>query len=68
MDYVRDGLAAVSRTATLGDAQAAMEKVEYCQDVLVTITGELDGAVVGWLTNVDIARHISPKVKKLKGR
>jgi hypothetical protein len=37
-----------------------MEKVEYCQDGWVTTTGEVDGAVVGWLTTVDIAREINP--------
>jgi hypothetical protein len=35
-----------------------MDKKENCQDVLVTATGSADSAVVGWLTNVDIASHI----------
>ena len=58
IDYVREAIAAVSETATLGDARAAMEKVN-CQDILVTTTGERQGPVVGWLTNVDIARHVT---------
>jgi hypothetical protein len=59
-EYVADAIAAVPETATLDDAQAAMEKIEYCQDVLVTTNGERKGTVVGWLTNVDLARHINP--------
>lgn len=58
VDYVRDSLAFVPQAATLGDAQLEMEKNEDCQDVLVTTTGRPDSAVVGWLTNVDIARYV----------
>ena len=39
MNYVREALAFVPPTATLGGAQAAMEKDEDCQDILVTKTG-----------------------------
>jgi hypothetical protein len=58
MNYVHDALAFVPSTATLGDAQAAMEKDKDCQDILVTKTGTREGEVLGWLTNIDIARHI----------
>jgi CBS domain-containing protein len=57
-NYVRDALAFVSPTATLGEAQAEMDKNEDCQDILVTTTGTSEGPVVGWLTNADIVRHI----------
>ena len=57
-NYVHDALAFVAPTATLGAAQAAMEKDEDCQDILVTKTGTREGEVLGWLTNIDIARHI----------
>ena len=42
-NYVHDALAFVAPTATLGAAQAAMEKDEDCQDILVTKTGTREG-------------------------
>jgi hypothetical protein len=50
-------IAIVARNSTLADAKAAMASVEGCQDVFVTSTGQRNEAVVGWITNVDIANH-----------
>jgi hypothetical protein len=57
-NYIRDSLTFVPPTATIGEAQAAMEKKVDCQDVMVTTTGMADSDVMGWLTNIDIARHL----------
>lgn len=48
----------VKRTATIEDARKAMESVKNCQDVFVTENGRPDEPVIGWLTNIDIARNI----------
>jgi CBS domain-containing protein len=49
-------LVAVSETATVSDARAAMDRKPDCKDVFVTSNGELSGKVTGWLTNSDLAR------------
>jgi hypothetical protein len=54
---VRHGIAFVSNAATLAEAKSAMDATPGCQDVFVTSNGRADGAVIGWLTNVDILRH-----------
>jgi hypothetical protein len=46
----------VAETATLADAKAKMEGTPDCQDVFVTHSGSDKEAVLGWITNVDIAK------------
>jgi predicted transcriptional regulator len=47
---------AVKRQGTLADAMSAMVTKPNCNDVCVTAGGNLNEPVLGWLTNVDIAR------------
>src|SRR5712691_6988483 len=53
-DLVSKSAAFVPEAASLADAKAAMEKVQDCQDVFVTSSGQADQPVLGWLTNSDI--------------
>lgn len=53
-----DSLVFVPATATLADAKAAMDKKEHCQDVFITEKGVPSEPVLGWLTNVGIAKHL----------
>jgi len=43
---------------TLSDVKRKMEAIENCQDVFVTENGESDEPVQGWLTNVELTRHL----------
>lgn len=52
-----NAFAFVPRPASLADAKAAMDRTAHAQDVFVTATGQPGEPVLGWLTNVDIARH-----------
>jgi hypothetical protein len=45
----------VSEKASVGDARAVLESVEYCNDVFVTTTGKRDERAIGWLTNTLLA-------------
>jgi hypothetical protein len=49
--------AVVSERASLADAKHAMLSVAGCQDVFVTANGIRSEPVLGWITNVDIARQ-----------
>lgn len=49
--------ATVSETATLAEAKKAMQQKGTCQDAFVTQNGTAQEPVLGWLTNVDIAKH-----------
>lgn len=53
-----EALAFVALEATLAEAREAMEKVEHCRDAFVTEHGKKDERVIGWLTNVDIAKRL----------
>lgn len=46
----------VRRAATLAEAKRAMEAMPNCRDVFVTETGLASEPVVGWVSNIDIAR------------
>jgi len=46
----------VPRRATIADARARAATIPGCQDVFVTERGSVEEAVVGYLTNVDLAR------------
>jgi hypothetical protein len=45
----------VSLSATIGDAKTAMNRVRDCRDVFVTETGNVQEAILGWITDVIIA-------------
>lgn len=47
----------VKESASLAEAKLAMATTPNCQDVFVTQTGKKDEAVLGWLTNNEIAAH-----------
>jgi hypothetical protein len=46
----------VKRQATLAEALSAMLTRPGCSDVFVTASGDSKEPVLGWLTNVDMAR------------
>jgi hypothetical protein len=52
-----DTFVVVKRQATLAEAKCAMLTKPGCSDVFVTDTGNRNEPVLGWLTNVDIARR-----------
>jgi hypothetical protein len=56
-DAVQKTIAFVGQGQTLADAKLRMDEVEGCQDVFVTESGKAGEPVVGWLTNVGIAKH-----------
>lgn len=56
-DYVSRTRAFVAADQTLADAKVQMEAVPGCQDVFVTEHGQADEPVLGWLTNIEIAKH-----------
>ncbi|HLH89988.1 MAG TPA: hypothetical protein VKX28_16165 [Xanthobacteraceae bacterium] len=57
-EFITKTLAYVAQSGTLADAKSAMEAISGCQDVIVTATGKPDEAMLGWLSNVDIARQL----------
>jgi len=59
-ELVRDAIAFVPRDATILNAKDEMEQVKNCQDVFVTESGKRDGKIIGWLTNVDIGKCLTP--------
>lgn len=52
---IKSSAAFVGRTATLGDAKAAMHKKKDCRDVFVTAIGKPDEPILGYITDVLIA-------------
>jgi hypothetical protein len=48
-------IAFVAEAATVAEARAAMAAVDGCNDVFVTTDGRRKDAVLGWLTNTDLA-------------
>jgi hypothetical protein len=56
---VGESLAFVSIDSTIGDAKSAMDKVTNCRDVIVTDTGDKKEKVRGWLTDIEISKHLS---------
>jgi hypothetical protein len=55
---VVDSLAFVSLKATLSEAKLKMDNTKNCQDIFITDNGEKDEPVKGWLTNIDITKHM----------
>ena len=46
----------VKKTSTVADARTAMEAIKNCQDVFITENGLAEENLIGWLTNIDIAK------------
>jgi CBS domain-containing protein len=55
-EIITTTLAYVAADRTLADAKMVMEAAPLCQDVIVTQTGNRDERMLGWISNVDIAR------------
>ena len=51
-------VAIVPGTATLADAKAALDAIAGAQDIIVTPTGDPNGDVIGWLSNVDLIKAL----------
>ncbi len=51
------GFVIVDQDSTLADAKSEMEKTPNCLDVFVTQNGTRNEPLIGWLTNLDIAKH-----------
>ncbi|MDQ7249693.1 hypothetical protein [Dongia sedimenti] len=49
----------VPATATLTEAKAALEAISGAQDIIVTGTGNFSGPMLGWLTNIDLAKALT---------
>jgi hypothetical protein len=58
-ETIRESVAFVAPGSTIGEARAAMQRIEGCQDVFVTERGDRIGKVIGWLTNGIITRAIA---------
>ena len=56
---IRETLAFVAPGSTIGEAKAAMQRIDGCQDVFITDRGDRQGKVIGWLTNGIITRAIT---------
>lgn len=54
---IKDAAVFIPETASLYDAKKEMDKHEACNDAFVTKTGNKDEEVLGWISNVDIAKH-----------
>jgi hypothetical protein len=46
----------VSRRASIAEARARADAIPGCQDVFITETGSVEEPVLGYLTNVELAR------------
>ncbi len=57
-ETVVNSAAFVIAKGTLADAKSRMDAVSDCQDVFVTEDGTRKTPIKGWLTNVDITKHM----------
>lgn len=48
----------VQLTATVADVRRALQQAPGSKDVFITVDGTREGAVVGWVTNSDLARIV----------
>lgn len=55
--FLSQSLAFVAEAGSLADAKNAMASVPHCQDVIVTRSGVASEPMLGWISNVDIARE-----------
>ena len=62
-DYYRHQIANlvafVGPDATLARAKAALDLLPGAQDIIVTSTGNQNGQMLGWITNVDLIKALS---------
>jgi hypothetical protein len=49
----------VSTNTTMGDAKAALDKVNGAQDIIVTASGNATEPMLGWLSNVDLTKALT---------
>jgi hypothetical protein len=52
-------VAFVTASATLAQAKAALDAVSGAQDIIVTTTGDANGQMFGWITNVDLIKALA---------
>jgi hypothetical protein len=57
-EFVTESIAFISEKATLGEAKEKMESVKNCQDVFITENGKSTEPITGWITNVEIGKHL----------
>jgi hypothetical protein len=50
-DMLQTTVAVVPQNATLADAKRAMERLNWCQDVMITPAGSITEPASGWITN-----------------
>jgi hypothetical protein len=62
-DYYRNHIANlvafVGPDATLARVKAALDSVPGAQDIIVSSTGDRNGQMLGWITNVDLIKALS---------
>lgn len=51
-------IAFAGEAASLADVQNKMKSVPHCQDVFITKSGDCNEAIIGWITNAEIAKVI----------
>ena len=54
-------VAFVAKDSDLAAAKSAMERIDGCQDAIVTASGNRAEPVIGWITNVEIERFSKVK-------
>ncbi|MDV3350260.1 CBS domain-containing protein [Leptothoe sp. LEGE 181152] len=52
------GFVTVSRTSTIAIAKLKMESVSSCQDIFITNEGNMDEPLVGWISNLRLAKFL----------
>lgn len=57
-ELISESIVFISQKATMGEAKEKMEAVKNCQDVFVTENGKSTEPILGWLTNVEIGKHL----------
>jgi hypothetical protein len=57
-EFVTESSAFISAKATLGETKEKMDSIKNCQDVFVTENGKSTEPILGWLSNVEIAKHL----------
>jgi hypothetical protein len=57
-ELISESMAFINPNATLAEAKEKMESIKNSQDVFITENGKSTEPILGWLTNVDIARHL----------
>jgi len=55
---VSESFVFIGAQSTLNEAKQKMESVKGCQDVFITENGKPSEPVLGWMTNVDITKHL----------